>query len=108
MGAIFQALHINVERKNAIIEDISLDSEPRGSFYALLLTASLIASFGQIANSTAVVIGAMLVSPLMTPIQGMALALVRGDAWLMGLAVRSEVVGATWLFAYQPCSGYCR
>lgn len=93
MKILFPSINISAERKKTIIEEISLGSEPRGSFYALLLTASLIACFGLIANSTAVVIGAMLVSPLMTPIQGMALALVRGDTHLMGHAVRSEVVG---------------
>jgi len=44
----------------------------------LLTTAALIAAFGLIANSTAVIIGAMLVSPLMTPIIGSSLGLVRG------------------------------
>jgi uncharacterized hydrophobic protein (TIGR00271 family) len=53
----------------------------------------LIASFGLIANSTAVVIGAMLVAPLMTPIFGISLALVRGEAKLLGRAARAEIVG---------------
>ena len=44
-------------------------------------------------NSTAVVIGAMLVAPLMTPILGVSLALVRSDARLLGMSVRSEGVG---------------
>jgi uncharacterized membrane protein len=65
-------------------EEITLGSAPKVSFYALLTTASLIASFGLIANSTAVIIGAMLVSPLMTPIIGISLALVLGDTPLLG------------------------
>ena len=94
MAAVFHKFKVSSERKTQIIEEIGLGSEPRGSFYALLLTASMIASFGLMADSTAVVIGAMLVSPLMTPIQGISLALVRGDGRLLGHAVRSEVVGA--------------
>lgn len=58
--------------------DISEGSEPGPRFYILVAVSTLIASFGLLANSTAVVIGAMLVAPLMTPIFGMSLALVRG------------------------------
>ena len=75
------------------MEEIRLGSEPQSSFYALLIASSLIASFGLIANSTAVVIGAMLVSPLMTPILGISLALVRGDARLLRRALLAETVG---------------
>ncbi len=86
-------LKVSRERAAVVVEEITLGSEPGSSFYALLIASSLIASFGLIANSTAVVIGAMLVSPLMTPILGIALALVRGDARLSRRALLTEVVG---------------
>lgn len=47
-------------------------------FFALMGFASVIASMGVITDSTAVVIGAMLVAPLMTPLMGMAISLVMG------------------------------
>lgn len=47
-------------------------------FFALMTFASVIASMGVISDSTAVVIGAMLVAPLMTPLMGMAISLVMG------------------------------
>ena len=47
-------------------------------FFALMGFASVIASMGVISDSTAVVIGAMLVAPLMTPLMGMAISLVMG------------------------------
>jgi uncharacterized hydrophobic protein (TIGR00271 family) len=59
----------------------------------MVAASTAIAAFGLIQNSTAVVIGAMLVAPLMTPIFGIALALVRGDASLLGRAIRAEVAG---------------
>jgi uncharacterized hydrophobic protein (TIGR00271 family) len=59
----------------------------------MVAVSTMIACFGLITNSTAVVIGAMLVAPLMTPIFGIALALVRGDTHLFGRAVRAEVAG---------------
>jgi uncharacterized hydrophobic protein (TIGR00271 family) len=49
--------------------------------------------FGLMANSAAVIIGAMLVSPLMTLIFGTSLSLVRGDPNLMERALRAVVLG---------------
>jgi len=43
-------------------------------FWILLLLAAVIATAGVVADSTATVIGAMIVAPLMTPILGTALA----------------------------------
>ncbi|MFD7861677.1 TIGR00341 family protein [Streptomyces sp. NPDC057682] len=48
-------------------------------FWGLLVLASVIASAGVVGDSTATVIGAMIVAPLMTPILGSALALVLAD-----------------------------
>lgn len=45
-------------------------------FWGLLVLAAVIASAGVVGDSTATVIGAMIVAPLMTPILGCALALV--------------------------------
>ncbi len=89
----FEWLKTSPERLHTVIEEISYGSEPKISFYAMLATASLIASFGLIANSTAVIIGAMLVSPLMTPIIGIALSLILGNANLLGRAIRAVIVG---------------
>ncbi|MEQ8437372.1 MAG: DUF389 domain-containing protein [Ilumatobacter fluminis] len=48
-------------------------------FSALICLSAWIASFGLLADSGAVVIGAMLVAPLMTPIMGAAAAVVTAD-----------------------------
>jgi len=88
-----QALRISRERFEVVHREISEGSEPAMRFYLLVTLSTLIASFGLISNSTAVVIGAMLVAPLMTPIFGISLALVRGEPGLLGRAVRAEVVG---------------
>lgn len=47
-------------------------------FFTLMTFAAIIASMGVITDSTAVVIGAMLIAPLMTPLMGMAMSLVMG------------------------------
>ena len=88
-----QILSISAERFKVIHEEISDGSEPALRFYILVAVSTLIACFGLIANSTAVVIGAMLVAPLMTPIFGISLALVRGEPDLLGRAARAEIIG---------------
>jgi uncharacterized hydrophobic protein (TIGR00271 family) len=48
-------------------------------FWVLLILAAVIATSGLVADSTATVIGAMIVAPLMTPILGVALSIVLAD-----------------------------
>lgn len=52
-------------------------------FFVLIILSTLLAAFGLAANSVAVIIGAMLVAPLMTPILGTAAALLLADAKLL-------------------------
>ena len=61
------------------------------NYTVLLLLATVIAAYGVISASTATVIGAMLVAPLMTPIMGATLALVTGE---QRQAVRSLAIVA--------------
>jgi len=62
-------------------------------FIALLMLSTAIAGLGLALNSTAVVIGAMLVAPLMTPIIGASLALVQGNIPLLGTAFKAITFG---------------
>ncbi len=66
-------------------------------FVMLMGFASAIASLGVIADSTAVVIGAMLVAPLLTPLMGMSLSLVMG--WTDELKRAGIVAGVGTLVA---------
>ena len=93
MTDIFEGLKLSKEKKRFITSEITLGSEPKASFYAMLLASSIIASFGLMENSTAAVIGAMLVSPLMTPILGISLGLVQGNNPLLVIAIKAELAG---------------
>lgn len=48
-------------------------------FWMLLILSAVIASAGVLSNSTATVIGAMIIAPLATPIQGIAVGLAGGE-----------------------------
>jgi len=86
-------LSVSESRKETVREDIAVGSTPRAAYYLLLTISVLIAGFGLLINSPAVVIGAMLVSPLMTPIFGISLGLVRGNVTLLRKAIVAEAGG---------------
>ncbi len=73
---------ISHEQRQEILNELFFEGEERipyvKQFYSLLTISALIASLGLYRNSTAVVIGAMLLSPLMTPILAFAASLVMG------------------------------
>ncbi|MBT8363966.1 MAG: TIGR00341 family protein, partial [Deltaproteobacteria bacterium] len=102
----FFRTQISDERAANVINDISVGSEPELRFYTMVAASTAIATFGLISNSTAVVIGAMLVAPLMTPIFGIALALIRGDASLLGRSIRAEIAGVFLTVVLAACFGF--
>ena len=63
-------------------------------FWLLLALSAAIASAGIVADSTATVIGAMIVAPLMRPIQGTMLAAVLGDRRNLVRSIATMVAGA--------------
>jgi len=63
-------------------------------FWVLLILASCIASAGVVGDSTATVIGAMIVAPLMTPIMGTVLSITTSDRANLVRSVALVVAGA--------------
>ncbi|MGC5165977.1 TIGR00341 family protein [Luteimicrobium sp. DT211] len=55
----------------------------RSAFWTMLVLSAIIASAGIITDSTATVIGAMIIAPLSTPIMAVALGLTRGTSALV-------------------------
>jgi uncharacterized membrane protein len=80
-------------RRAAVLDDIRSGSAPRPIYYVMLGASALIAGFGLLANSPAVVIGAMLVSPLMTPIFGITVGLSGASLRLLRDALIAEFSG---------------
>jgi uncharacterized hydrophobic protein (TIGR00271 family) len=98
-------LRVSQEKRDDIYRAILDSSHIDVEYVALLILAGLIALFGLLENSAAVIIGAMLISPLMNPILTAALALLLGQgnlgkrsATLLALSI-AGVVGITWLVA---------
>lgn len=93
------------------IATISQSVSFRGANLWVLIFAVFLASLGLNVNSTAVIIGAMLISPLMGPILGMGLAigindfpLLRRSARNFGVATVMSVLTAAVYFLVSPFS----
>lgn len=65
-------------RRTEVLEELDQASSPGFDFFLLVVLSCSIATFGLITDSAAVIIGAMLVAPLMSPILGLSLASVAG------------------------------
>lgn len=79
----FIDLHSGEEQKKKVLENVFNNISFRGSNLWILACAIIIASIGLNVNSTAVIIGAMLISPLMGPIVGAGFALGTYDFTLL-------------------------
>lgn len=77
----------SVGERAEIYARIRRDARPKTPFFVLTALSAIIAGLGLIVNSPAVVIGAMLVAPLMSPIIGTGLAMVLGDVRFLRLSV---------------------
>ena len=80
------------ENETEIIKQISSGVTFHGANLWVLIFAVFIASLGLNVNSTAVIIGAMLISPLMGPISGMGLAVGIDDFNLLKRSVKNYLV----------------
>ncbi len=72
-----------------VVSNISRSVEFRGTNLWILIFAIVVASVGLNVNSTAVIIGAMLISPLMGPIMGIGLSLGINDFELLKRSLRN-------------------
>ena len=93
-------------KRDSTYQSILAASRMESEYVSMLALAGLIALFGLLQNSEAVIIGAMLISPLMNPILSAALALLLGDgslgrksAAILAFSI-AAVVGITWLVAW--------
>jgi uncharacterized hydrophobic protein (TIGR00271 family) len=87
------------ERQAEVLEQLSQASRPNFDFFLLVVLSTAIATFGLVTNSAAVIIGAMLVAPLMSPILGVSLASVAGEETMFRNALIALVRGVFLAFA---------
>lgn len=87
---------VSEEQAKLLHQELSADASWSKNYIFCTVCACLIATFGLISNSTAVIIGAMLIAPLMLPLRGLAFSACEGDFRLFRKALLS-IMGATIL-----------
>lgn len=90
-----QYIHpLTQERRDTIVENIRTAASPGFDYFFLVVLSSAIATLGLINDSAAVIIGAMLVAPLMSPILGVGLGSITADAHLARSSAAALIRGA--------------
>jgi len=92
-GLVRTVPQLQREQRLALVERVQSNSQWDFDFFALMSLSTLIAGIGLLQSAPAVVIGAMLVAPLMTPMLGTGLALAQGNPFLLRSSLRSVVLG---------------
>jgi len=84
---------IDRERRAEVQVLLRDSSSPNFDFFLLVILSCVIATLGLLTDSAAVIIGAMLVAPLMSPIIGLGLASITGDSRLLTNAASALLRG---------------
>ncbi len=94
IGGVFNLFPtLTIEEQWDVREEVSLGAQPGVNYFVLIVLSCIIATLGLLLNSGAVVIGAMLVAPLMSPIFAFSLGLVLSDVRLLRLSVEAVFKG---------------
>jgi uncharacterized hydrophobic protein (TIGR00271 family) len=80
-------------RTKVLGQQLEADARLDQEFVVLTAAAALIATLGLLANSAAVVIGAMLIAPWILPLRATAFAILRGRLSLVGRALMTLGIG---------------
>ena len=86
--------------------NIQADALPTKTFFIMNALAAVIAAYGLLADSAAVVIGAMLVAMMLGPISGVALSFIDSRWILFRTAMGTLLIGVAMIFAIGVVIGF--
>jgi uncharacterized hydrophobic protein (TIGR00271 family) len=94
------------ERRKEVLVELEQASSPGFDYFLLVVLSCSIATLGLLTDSAAVIIGAMLVAPLMSPILGLSLASIAGKQLMFRNAVIALVEGVLSAIALSALIGW--
>jgi len=90
---------VNEEDKTRAIKKLIADSTPSFDFFLMATLSILMATFGMLLDSAAIVIGSMLIAPILHPILSLSLGISLSDYKLMGRSlytlIKSVLIGVS-------------
>jgi uncharacterized hydrophobic protein (TIGR00271 family) len=84
---------ISQEKRKIVYDSIKIESSIGITYFLLVILAAVVATLGLLTNSTAVIIGAMLISPIMSPIIGMSFSMTLGDSKMFSRSIKGIILG---------------
>ncbi|MFH1346945.1 MAG: TIGR00341 family protein [Spirochaetota bacterium] len=103
--------NISGKEKTEAVKNLFEHSTPSSDFFLMVILSVLMATLGFLVNSSAVIVGSMLIAPILYPILGLAMGIIMSDfslasksfitltkALILGVVVAA---GATLLFSSQ-------
>lgn len=88
--------HATEEEYRDLFVSLRDNARASPSYQVLMILSVLLALAGLYANSAPVIIGAMILAPLMSPIVSLAMGLARSDSNLIRIALRTLSLGVAW------------
>ena len=93
------------EQRKLLVERFRKDAQWNTDFVVMMSFSAALASMGLLQSSVAVVIGAMLVAPLMSPLLGAGFALVQGNFELFLNSLKAMSYGVLMALVIAMCVG---
>jgi uncharacterized hydrophobic protein (TIGR00271 family) len=84
---------LTFDEQMEVYHELRRASRPSINYFVLIAASAVIATLGLLLNSPAVIIGAMLVAPLMSPIVSAGMGIVTGDIQMLRSALSSTLQG---------------
>lgn len=103
--AVFAEYQMKRKDRERLATELTSGTHASPEFLLFMALATLLASIGLLQDSPAVIIGAMLVAPLMTPLLGGGLAMIQGNQPLFLTACRAILIGVCLSFSIGAFMG---
>ncbi len=91
--------------REELLADLASGTRISSAYLALIVLSTIVAAVGLIRDNVAVVIGAMVIAPLLTPNVALALATTLGDFELMRKALKTNFTGLATALAFAVAVG---
>lgn len=82
------SLQVSKKTQIQVVEELIESSRLTGDFYLMLILSAVVVTLGLMLNNSAIIIGGMLITPLLTPVLTLALGIVIADGRLIWRSVK--------------------
>lgn len=96
---------LTMSERIEVVEQASDLARPTTNFIVMIALATVLASIGLLQSSAAVIIGAMLVAPLMSPLMGFGVGLATGDLAMMRRSSQTVLLGVLMVLGVSGILG---